>query len=352
MSSNKHILIFSPGFPRDEEDYFCIPPLQAYLPALRKERPDLKVTVVALHYPYEERTYQWHGFEVHALGGNNVSSPTGKFLLWRKARRRLRQLHKAHPVQAIHSLWLTECSWLAQQVGRKLSIPVVATVQGQDALKANRYLSSLDLNKIKVVTLSQRAADLLQRSRMVPDVRVIPWGLPSEDVADHILSPRDVDVIGVGNLVDVKNWSHFLAVLERLRRNKPFAKAKLIGDGRLRAALEQEAEDRQLTGMLEFTGELPRPEVLQLMRRSKVLLHTARYEGQGYIFEEALASGMRIVSTSVGMAAEGPRWSLGETAEELAEALAEALSEPTLQDPGPFDSIEETVRAYLEVYGC
>lgn len=343
-------MIFTPGFAKDEEDYLCIPPLQVYLPALRAARPDLKITVVALHYPFSEGPYTWKGFQIHALGGSNVRSPIGKFRLWRKAKRKLREIHRATPIDLIHSLWLHECTWLGQQVARKLDIRMVATVQGQDALQGNRYLSTVDLNHIQVIALSQRAADTLQSMRMVPHLGVIPWGLPPEDIPDSTNGTRDIDILGVGSLVPVKDWSTFLDVLEKLRRHRPFMKVRLVGDGKLRASLEEEAKQRQLDQVLEFSGEVPRQEVLAMMRRSKVLLHTAKYEGQGYIFEEALAQGMRVVSTPVGMAKAGPRWALGEDSEALLEQLIKALAGPLLNGPGPVDTIEETVEAYWEVY--
>lgn len=350
MKSVKHILIFTPGFAQDEDDYLCIPPLQAYLPALRAARPDLRISIVTLHYPFEEGVYRWRGFSVHALAGSNVRNPLRKFQLWRKARKKLRAIHKENPVDVIHSLWLHECTWIGQQIARKLSIPLVATVQGQDALQGNRYISNLDLHQIRVVTLSHRAAQTLRSFRPVPNIEVIPWGLPPEDIGEGGEETKDYDILGVGSLVPVKNWSRFLEVIEQLRRDQPFLKACLIGEGAKRADLEAEAERRGLTGVVEFAGEVPRKKVLSMMGRSKVLLHTANYEGQGYIFVEALAQGMRIVSTPVGMARAGKRWSLGESPEELSLAVQKALAEPAPEGSGQVDRIEDTVAAYLEVY--
>lgn len=350
MKSVKHILIFTPGFARDEDDYLCIPPLQAYLPALRAARPDLRISIVALHYPFEEGVYSWRGFSVHALAGSNVRNPLGKFQLWRKARKKLRAIHKEYPVDVIHSLWLHECSWIGQQISRKLGIPLVATVQGQDALQGNRYISNLALHQIRVVTLSQRAAETLRSFRPVPNIEVIPWGLPPEDIGQKGEEIKEYDILGVGSLVPVKNWSRFLEVIEQMRRAQPFLKACLIGEGAKRTELEAEAESRGLAGMVKFAGELPRNEVLAMMGRSKVLLHTANYEGQGYIFAEALAMGMRIVSTPVGMAKAGERWSLGESPEELTMKVQKALAEPLPEGGGKVDRIEDTVSAYLEVY--
>lgn len=350
MRSMKHILIFTPGFARNEEDYNCSPPLQAFLPALRAARPGLRITVVALHYPFTAGLYKWKGFQVHALGGSNVRPPFSRFLLWRKAKRKLFAIHKEYPIDLIHSFWLHECTLLGKQVARRLGIPVVATVQGQDALPENRYLSFLDFTKIRIIALSQRGADTLRSMRKVPDLRVIPWGLPPEDFPANTLGLRNLDVLGVGSLVAVKDWSTFLDVLERLRRYHPFLKACLIGEGELRGVLEREAKDRQLDQVLEMPGELPRKEVLEVMQRSKVLLHTAKFEGQGYVFEEALAQGMRIVSTHVGMAKAGPRWTLGSEPGELAEKVRDALGKPVPGTPGNADRIEDTVTAILEVY--
>jgi len=349
MHSNKHILILTPGFARDEADYLCIPPLQAYLPALQAAEPGIRITVVALHYPYQAREYTWKGISVHALGGNNVRTPWGKLNLWRKARSRFKAIHKNHPVDVIHSLWMQECTWLGQGLARKYGLGQVATVQGQDVMPGNRYLSRIRSEGLDVVVLSERAGALLSE-QWQGKMTLNPWGLGETDLKTSPQKERDIDVLGVGSLVPVKNWSLFVDTIAQLSQDNPDLQVKLLGEGPERSKLEKQIAEKGLQKVIELKGEVPREEVLAWMRRSKVLLHTAHYEGQGYIFPEAFSQGMRIVSTPVGMAEAGPHWQLGTTASALADGLEAGLQAPLLHTSLPVRSIEETVAIYRRIY--
>ena len=52
----------------------------------------------------------------------------------------------------------------------------------------------------------------------------------------------------------------------------------------------------ELTENIILTGELPHREVLQIMKRSKVFLHTSRYEGISVVCQEALNAGCQVIS--------------------------------------------------------
>ena len=58
MSSSKHILFLTPGFPADENDFFCIPPLQEFLVKFRSIFPSSKISVISFQYPYHNK---WEG---------------------------------------------------------------------------------------------------------------------------------------------------------------------------------------------------------------------------------------------------------------------------------------------------
>lgn len=47
---------------------------------------------------------------------------------------------------------------------------------------------------------------------------------------------------------------------------------------------------------IELLGEVDHAEVINLMQRSKVLLHTSAYEGFATVFSEALYAGAHVVS--------------------------------------------------------
>src|SRR5262249_29420243 len=106
-----------------------------------------------------------------------------------------------------------------------------------------------------------------------------------------------------------------------------------------------------LEQVIDLRGGTSRAEVMAAMSNARVLLHTARYEGQCYAFEEALAHGMSIVSTPVGSAAASDRWSVGMSAEDLASRVIDHLQYPRPRTSFIRLPVEDTVNAYMVLRG-
>ena len=71
MTKNKaHILILTPGFPKDENDFICIPPLQEFLVKFKTSYPLAKISVIAFQYPYRSRRIMYGmGLTLLSLNG-------------------------------------------------------------------------------------------------------------------------------------------------------------------------------------------------------------------------------------------------------------------------------------------
>jgi len=347
MNFSKHIVILTPGFAANEADSSCIPPLQAYVRALSAAHPNWRISIVALHYPFRTQEYSWHGLSVHPLGGQNARG-LAKIRLWRRALRQLKALDTAQSIDVLHSFWLLECTWLAQRFARRRNIRVVATLQGQDALPGNRYLRRLDPNQMQVVAISQRGLRQLERTweRKVAG-QVLPWGIAAPD---HLAEDRNIDLVGVGSLVPVKQWSLWLDVVERVARQRPAVRAVLIGGGPEEAQLKGRIREKGLEEQISLKGQMDREEVMEWIGKSKMLLHTARYEGQAYVFNEALAAGCAIVSTPVGIAQAAPHWQVAENAPELAQSALDFLASPPPYESRLPYSIASTVEGYAGIY--
>ena len=74
----------------------------------------------------------------------------------------------------------------------------------------------------------------------------------------------------------------------------------VIGCGELKGGVAVQVVDFRLLTEVRLLGCISHFQFLEIMNRSKVLLHTSSYEGQGLVIQEALAHGMRIVSISAG----------------------------------------------------
>jgi glycosyltransferase involved in cell wall biosynthesis len=341
-----HVALITPGFPRDEADTACIPALQEYLDGVGRYAPHIHFSVLTLRYPHSRELYSWRGQGVFPSDGRQRRFP----LIvpgWRDLARNFRRLLRQEPVHVIHSLWLGECALLGTFLSRFYGIPHVITLMGQEARLRKRYLWLLDRKRNNVVTLSDfQRGDLPARNR--DKARVIPWGI--DPLPLRAGGQRDVDVLGVGSLTQVKAFDKFLRVVAILKTAKPALRCVIAGDGPERPKLERLSQELGLESVVRFEGAVKRERVLELMAKSRALLHTSRYESYGFVFAEALASGARIVSGAVGIAQAGPDWAVEESVPAMAAAVERFLALPDAQPSIPYP-VEQTVCDYATLYG-
>ena len=349
MDSPRHIALITPGFPRDEGDTSCIPPLQIALRRLRQRRPDIRLTVSALHYPDTLQSYRWHGFEVLPAGGANRPLPLRLPTLARASNVICRR-HAKDPFDAVHALWLSDTAMVGWWAARRMGVPLIATVMGQDARPTNRWLRVLPLGSAQVTAVSERASVELDRSIGRGADVVIPWGLdpPTED--PPAWDERPIDLLGVGSLTENKDYAVLLETAAELLRSGREFRVVLIGDGEQRAALEAMVEELGLADHVRLEGQLPREDVLERMRRSKILVHPARYESFGFVFSEALANGMTVLSRPVGSALSGPKWRFCDSVASFTAASVETLERPPGTQAQTVFSEDQTADALAELY--
>jgi glycosyltransferase involved in cell wall biosynthesis len=334
-----HVAILTPGFAIDDRDTNCVPALQDYLLGLRQRFPEFRLTIFTLRYPYTRASYEWHGMPVKPANGRQLPFPAS-LLSWGRLARDFAVTMRRTPVHIVHSFWLGECAFLGERLSRVYRLPHVVTLMGQEVARRNRYASLLRSKRTVFVAVSP-----FQRRELTKhtgyDVRhVIPWGFDAPSLEDSV---RDIDVLGVGSLTEVKAFDAFLDVAARL----PKVSCRIAGDGPLQPALEEKAARLGLD--VTFEGRLSRERVLELMGRSKVLLHTSTFESFGLVFAEALACGMRIVSRPVGIAEASERWAICNSPEEMAAAVDKLLRAESFTPQHAFP-LENTVRAYHELY--
>lgn len=341
-----HLVLLTPGFPRDEGDDRCIPALQEYVRALAGAHPGTRLTVIAFHYPFRPGRYQWNGADVVALGGANRA--LRKPLLWARAFREACEAHRAHGAGLIHSFWLGECAAVGALAAASSGAPHVCTLMGQEARSLSPYAALLRAKRTRLVALSEAQSTDLSRNTGLRAAAVIPWGV---DLPAPGGGPRDIDLLGAGALTPLKNYRLFLRTAAALAERAPGLRCVLAGDGPERLRLAAMVHKLGLEKNVTLTGMIPRAELLSLMRRSRVLLHPSLYEGFGYVFAEALASGAQVVSFRVGGARAHPRWHITDDAAEFPSLAGRALNAPDATRPDNPFPLADTVRRYAALYG-
>jgi 1,2-diacylglycerol 3-alpha-glucosyltransferase len=341
------LLVITPGFPRDEADDGCIPPLQAYVRTYAELYPQAVIRVIATQYPFHREPYSWHGIQVFPCGGANRR--WSKPLSWQRALALGARLHRERPIGRVHSLWLGECAWLGQRIARQCNAAHVVTLQGQDARDERWWWRLVKNGSSRFAVLSQRHAEVFTAMSGRAQDAIIPWGL---DPRDASTSPeQDIDLLFAGSLIPVKRPEIFIEAVARIARQRPvnavMAGARIPAGNTLVDRLVAEAG---LVDTIQVLGEVSRKEVLKLMARSRVLVHPSAFESQGYVFLEALMQGMSITSFPVGIAEAGAHWQVVNDVEQLVTAVEELLERPAPASTFVPFTIGATVEAYDHLF--
>lgn len=337
-----------PGFPADESDSTCIPALQNYVLQVARSAPELAPAVIAFQYPAPPGAYRWNGIEVYSAGGRDRRGALRR-VTWLRAAAAFRRIRRRSDVAVVHSFWLGECTLVGQRLARRPGVRHIASIMGQDAKTTNSYVRRLHLDRMTITCGSEFAASHFEAATGRKVDRIVPFGLDIENFA-RPETARDIDILGVGSLTALKNYSLFVALIAELRAEFPTLRAVLIGDGPERARLQRAVVERGLDEHVELRGALPRPEVIDHLFRSRIFLHPSLYEGQGYVFLEALRAGLPVVSFPVGHRPPSPRAHDCRNADEMRERLRELMRERPPALRVPVDTIEETVATFRDLY--
>lgn len=139
-------------------------------------------------------------------------------------------------------------------------------------------------------------------------------------------------VLGVGRLTEQKDFATLIQAFARLRQTRE-ARLVILGEGRLRGELEQQAQALGVSESVAMPGFVENP--FQYMARASVTALSSEYEGLPGILIQAMACGCPVVSTDCpGGSREildggryGPLVGVG-NADEMAAALDATLASP------------------------
>src|ERR1700687_5312431 len=153
----------------------------------------------------------------------------------------------------------------------------------------------------RIVVNSQDVAAYIARHYGAPRerIRIIYNGTDIERF-HPATAPADVvgPIVTVGRLVEQKNHEMFLRAAAALSRDVSEVGFLIIGDGPLRAALEEQARGLGIAERVTFAGE--RHDVDEMLRQSSLFWLTSRWEGMPNVVLEAMASGLPVIATDVG----------------------------------------------------
>jgi glycosyltransferase involved in cell wall biosynthesis len=199
----------------------------------------------------------------------------------------------------------------AVMIGKRNGIPVVVTEQftgfprrtlSRAAARKARYAYRNADRALPVSMHLQRAIEaygIEAKFEIVPNV---------VDTSLFFTAPRTAKkndekrMIFVGNLEPSqhKGYPTLLKALTLLGRRRSDWRLDVIGEGPERLEYQRRTEAAGLPGPVVFHGAKPKREISEMMRGSDLFVLPSRFDNLPCVVVEALASGLPVVSTTVG----------------------------------------------------
>jgi glycosyltransferase involved in cell wall biosynthesis len=344
------LVILTPGFPSDETDTVCLPAQQLFVSALNRNFPDLRVIVISFEYPHRRDRYTWFGNTVIAIGGwkdgwGNKAKTIGA--VWRA----LDRLRRANDVIGLLSFWIGGCALVGKYYSSWHRLLHFTWILGQDARKGNKFIPLIRPKDKELVAMSDFLADELYRNYAIRPLHIIPNGVDPSLYAPAGSQPRDIDLLGVGSLIPLKQYDLFLLAVRDLQDRLPGVRVAICGKGPEEEHLKALILEYRLQGNVTMTGELPHIDILRMMQRARVFLHTSSYEGFSTVCLEALYAGAQVVSFRKAMDAFIPHWHVVKTKDDLIGKVFEILGDEGVDHVPVFGyAMDDSARAMMKLY--
>lgn len=334
------IALITPGFSAHADDW-AIP---ALLNLARTLAQTHEIHVFSQRYP-AQGIYHIEGLMHHAIGGGQkFGLPSAR--IWLHTTQAIIRQHRQTPFDLLHAFWADEAGFSAALAGAWLKQPVVVSLGGGELCRlpdihygaqrflARRLTTRYALTQAVLVTAGSNYQLDLCRAHNIPELKLrlaplgvdtnlfqpapqinqIPWPTrqgrqnspPKGQSKIHAQmgSPKSKishpTLVQAASLLPVKNQPLLLQVLSLVKQELPQIILNLAGTGPLKEKLTSLAEKLGLNQNIVWQ-QLTYPRMAQLYQESHLYLQTSRHESQGLAVLEAMACGLPVVGTPVGV---------------------------------------------------
>jgi len=348
----KTLVMLTPAFPASEMETSWVTTQQLFVRALKEQFPSLRIIILSFYYPDRVGTYDWRGLQVFSFNGEKGGNRKWRrIFFWKDVWKKLSALHRDNDLIGLFSFWCGECALIGHYFGKRYGLPHYCWLCGQDAREKNKLVKLIRPRPQELIAMSDFLVGEFQRNHGIRPQHMIPNAIDPDLYPVRSSAERDIDVLGVGSLSRLKQYDVFVDVVGDLRTSFPDIRAMVCGEGEARTEVEALIERQGLAAHVALPGLTPHREVLGLMQRTKVLLHTSNYEGFGVVCLEALYAGAHVISFCRPMEQDISHWHIVGSVEEMMEKARVILSDPTTSyTPVLPYTMNNTVRSVMKLF--
>ncbi|HRY82185.1 MAG TPA: flippase-like domain-containing protein [Candidatus Moranbacteria bacterium] len=202
-------------------------------------------------------------------------------------------------------------------IAKKLGLPYIVSLRGSDVPFYNERFHFLDKlffkfmsrgiwkEAQKVVALSKDLAFLAKKTSPNQEITVVRNGIntsefyPSEEA---LKNEKTFNILFVGRLIERKGAIYMLEAFKSLSKKYENIRLLIAGEGPLLEKYKKFARDNNLSEKIIFLGIVNHNEIAKIYQKSHVFILPSLNEALGNVTQEALASGLPIITTDTGAA--------------------------------------------------
>ncbi len=232
-------------------------------------------------------------------------------------RKKLDEIFDLNSFDVIHAhYWLS--GLVAKQIAEEFKIPLIYTSHSLGIFLEGYNKERVDCEKIVMtssdfVTASSEFENVLISENYNIDknkIKHIPPGVDREVFSINPSIKRESIFLSIGRIQPQKGQLEVLNFLNNFRKIESDFKCYFIGGPSGKSGneyleeLRKSIKEADLGSHVEFLDSLPQTKIKELLNRSKLLLHTSKFETFGLVAIEANSMGVPVLTTNKGSLVE------------------------------------------------
>ena len=268
-------------------------------------------------------------------------------------RKKLDETFDLKSFDVIHAhYWLS--GLVAKQIANDLNLPLIFTSHSLGIFLDGYNKERVDCEKLvmsasNIVTTSSIFEEFMISENYTIDknkIKKITPGVDKEIFMPELNIERENIFLSIGRIQEQKGQMETINFLDNFRKVESNFKCYFVGGPSGKSGeeylqiLKDKVKNLSLESHVEFLDNLPQIKIKELLNKSKLLIHTSKFETFGLVAAEANAMGVPVLTTNNGSLLEIIEDNLnGYCSESLIDARVNKFVQDMLNDNKKFDEI-------------
>ena len=208
--------------------------------------------------------------------------------------------------------WLS--GLVAKEISNELNIPFIFTSHSLGIFLDGYNKERVDCEKIVMTSTNLVTASSVFETMLIADtykidenkIKKITPGVDRKIFIPDLSVEKENIILSIGRIQEQKGQLQTIEFLNNFKKIQNDFKCYFVGGpsgkhgNEYLQELQQTVKDFNLDKHVEFLGDLPQTEIIELFKKAKLLIHTSKFETFGLVAIEANTMGVPVLTTNNG----------------------------------------------------